>query len=107
MQIEPPPSLRPQTPRRQRRGRERLLSLTLLLAVLAAWYGLVQWRRLPPLVVSLLAVVLIGGYASGTVSGALTRRYHGMLIAALPTLLIYILLGKYFMRGLLAGSLKG
>jgi glucose/mannose transport system permease protein len=31
----------------------------------------------------------------------------GALIAALPTLLIYILLGKYFMRGLLAGSLKG
>jgi glucose/mannose transport system permease protein len=31
----------------------------------------------------------------------------GALIAALPTLLIYILLGPYFMRGLLAGSLKG
>lgn len=31
----------------------------------------------------------------------------GALIAALPTLLIYILLGKFFMRGLLAGSLKG
>ena len=26
----------------------------------------------------------IGGYASGTVSGACTRRYHGLLIAALP-----------------------
>ncbi len=26
----------------------------------------------------------LGGYASGTVSGALTRRYHGLLIAALP-----------------------
>ncbi len=25
----------------------------------------------------------IGGYASGTVSGALTRRYHGLLVAAL------------------------
>ncbi len=31
----------------------------------------------------------------------------GSLIAALPTLLIYVLLGKFFMRGLLAGSLKG
>lgn len=27
----------------------------------------------------------IGGYASGTVSGAPTRRFHGVLIAALPT----------------------
>ncbi|HEV3332717.1 MAG TPA: amylo-alpha-1,6-glucosidase [Bryobacteraceae bacterium] len=26
----------------------------------------------------------LGGYASGTVSGAITRRYHGPLIAALP-----------------------
>src|SRR5262245_1190388 len=26
----------------------------------------------------------LGGYASGTVAGVLTRRYHGVLIAALP-----------------------
>src|SRR5215831_15859457 len=26
----------------------------------------------------------LGGYASGTVAGALTRRYHALLIAALP-----------------------
>jgi glucose/mannose transport system permease protein len=31
----------------------------------------------------------------------------GALLAAIPTLLIYVLLGRYFMRGLLAGSLKG
>ena len=31
----------------------------------------------------------------------------GSLIAALPTLAIYIFLGRFFMRGLLAGSLKG
>ncbi len=31
----------------------------------------------------------------------------GALIAALPTLAVYIFLGRYFMRGLLAGSLKG
>jgi glucose/mannose transport system permease protein len=30
----------------------------------------------------------------------------GALIAALPTLLVYILLGKYFIRGLLAGAVK-
>src|SRR5215207_8235081 len=26
----------------------------------------------------------LGGYASGTLFGAITRRYHGLLIAALP-----------------------
>src|SRR3954466_3734566 len=26
----------------------------------------------------------LGGYASGTVAGVVTRRYHGLLIAALP-----------------------
>ena len=57
MQIEPPPLLYLQTPQRQRRGRERLLSLVLLLTVLAAWYGLVQWRRLPPLVLPLPTAV--------------------------------------------------
>jgi len=31
----------------------------------------------------------------------------GSLIAALPTLLVYILLGRFFLRGLMAGSLKG
>ena len=31
----------------------------------------------------------------------------GALLAALPTLLVYVVLGRYFMRGLMAGSLKG
>lgn len=31
----------------------------------------------------------------------------GSLLAALPTLLVYIFLGRFFLRGLLAGSLKG
>lgn len=31
----------------------------------------------------------------------------GALMTALPTLLVYILLGRYFMRGLMAGALKG
>jgi glucose/mannose transport system permease protein len=31
----------------------------------------------------------------------------GALLAALPTLLVYIFLGRFFMRGLLAGSVKG
>ena len=31
----------------------------------------------------------------------------GALLAALPTLIVYVLLGRYFIRGLLAGSVKG
>ena len=31
----------------------------------------------------------------------------GSLLAALPTLLVYIFLGRYFLRGMMAGSLKG
>src|SRR5215468_5669612 len=31
-----------------------------------------------------LATNGLGGYASGTISGAITWRYHGLLIAALP-----------------------
>ncbi len=31
----------------------------------------------------------------------------GALLVALPTLLVYIFLGRFFLRGLLAGSLKG
>jgi glucose/mannose transport system permease protein len=29
------------------------------------------------------------------------------LIAALPTLVVYVLAGKYFVRGLTAGAVKG
>jgi glucose/mannose transport system permease protein len=31
----------------------------------------------------------------------------GAIIAAVPTLLVYIIMGRYFIRGLLAGSVKG
>jgi len=44
---------------------------------------------------------------AGSFSVAWNVQMAGSLIAALPTLLIYVLLGKFFMRGLLAGSLKG
>lgn len=52
------------------------------------------------------ATVALQGLAGGFVA-----QWHvqmaGALVTALPTLIVYILLGKYFIRGLLAGSLKG
>ncbi|MBX3080485.1 MAG: carbohydrate ABC transporter permease [Anaerolineae bacterium] len=36
-----------------------------------------------------------------------TIQMAGALLTALPTLLVYIFLGRYFIRGLLAGSVKG
>jgi len=44
---------------------------------------------------------------AGSFQVAWNVQMAGALIAAIPTLLIYVLLGRFFMRGLLAGSLKG
>lgn len=45
------------------------------------------------------------------IAGSFTVEWNvqmaAALLTALPTLLIYILLGRYFLRGLLAGSVKG
>src|SRR5215475_8263117 len=38
----------------------------------------------PHLIEEWLVTNGLGGYASGTVTGAITRRYHGLLIAAMP-----------------------
>jgi predicted glycogen debranching enzyme len=43
----------------------------------------------------------LGGYASGTVAGVITRRYHGLLIAALPAPL-----GRIVMLSSIAEQLK-
>jgi predicted glycogen debranching enzyme len=43
----------------------------------------------------------LGGYVSGTVAGPLTRRYHGMLIAALPNPL-----GRYMMLNALSERME-
>jgi glucose/mannose transport system permease protein len=49
--------------------------------------------------------------ALNNVTGSLVSPYNvqmaASLIASAPTLLVYILLGRFFMRGLMAGSLKG
>ena len=46
------------------------------------------WRRGEPVDAMLAREWLVtnglGGYASGTISGTVTRRYHGLLVAALP-----------------------
>src|SRR5699024_9919711 len=44
---------------------------------------------------------------SGSQSVEWNVQMAGALIAALPTLLVYILLGKYFVKRILAGSVKG
>jgi glucose/mannose transport system permease protein len=49
--------------------------------------------------------------ALNNLAGSFTVEWNVQMAAAfltaLPTLLVYILLGRYFLRGLLAGSLKG
>jgi glucose/mannose transport system permease protein len=44
---------------------------------------------------------------SGTYSVDWNVVMAGAVVAALPTALVYIFLGRYFIRGLLAGSVKG
>jgi glucose/mannose transport system permease protein len=44
---------------------------------------------------------------AGTYTTQWQVQMSGALIAALPTILVYLALGKFFMRGLLAGSVKG
>jgi predicted glycogen debranching enzyme len=46
----------------------------------------------------------LGGYASGTISGAITRRYHGLLIAALPAPLGRIVMWSHVSEFLRFGS---
>jgi glucose/mannose transport system permease protein len=66
----------------------------------------------------LFAVFIITDPASWPVTVALNNttgslvtpfnlQMSGALLASAPTLVVYILLGRYFMRGLMAGALKG
>ena len=44
---------------------------------------------------------------NGTTSVDWTVVMAGAVLSALPTALVYIFLGRFFIRGLLAGSMKG
>jgi glucose/mannose transport system permease protein len=44
---------------------------------------------------------------AGTYTTQWQVQMSGALIAALPTIFVYLALGRFFMRGLLAGSVKG
>jgi glucose/mannose transport system permease protein len=49
-------------------------------------------------------------YALNELAGGQNPDYPsimaGVLVASLPTLLVYVLLGKYFVGGLMSGSVK-
>ena len=68
----------------------------------------------------LFAIFLTGGSpnlqvtttALNFLTGSSNQTYYGVnmtasLMASIPTLLVYMFLGRYFLRGLLSGSLKG
>lgn len=54
-----------------------------------------------------LTVALNNLVNTSTGTKAYNQDMAAAMIAALPTLLVYILAGKYFVRGLMAGSVKG
>jgi glucose/mannose transport system permease protein len=51
--------------------------------------------------------VALAGLGASTAGTNYGMQMAGALITALPTLLVYIFLSRYFVRGLLAGSVKG
>lgn len=53
-----------------------------------------------------VVVVLQNQFAGGQ-TVLFNQTMASALVASLPTLLLYILLGRFFMRGLMAGALKG
>src|ERR1041385_5543050 len=69
---------------------------------------IVGWRRGDPQEALLKREWLVtnglGGYASGTISGACTRRFHGLLIAAMPAPLGRVMMLNHFEEHLLVGD---
>lgn len=80
-------------------------------AVVVIWQFTSLWNDF------LFAVFLTGPQSWPTtvmlnnIAGAQTVPYSqqmaAALLASIPTMIIYVLLGRFFMRGLMAGALKG
>ncbi|MDP8257712.1 MAG: carbohydrate ABC transporter permease [Candidatus Alcyoniella australis] len=81
-------------------------------AVVAIWQFTNIWNEF------LFAVTLVGDpraqpvtVALQNLGGSMISRWNvqmaGALIASAPTLLVYVLLGRYFVGGMMAGSVKG
>ena len=49
----------------------------------------------------------LNNLANGSILANYGASMSGALLASLPTLIVYIILGKYFVGGLMAGSVKG
>jgi ABC-type glycerol-3-phosphate transport system permease component len=54
-----------------------------------------------------VTVILNNTAGSGAVAVQYSQQMAEALLASLPTLIVYIVLGRFFMRGLMAGALKG
>ncbi|TDD34785.1 carbohydrate ABC transporter permease [Actinomadura sp. KC06] len=54
-----------------------------------------------------VTVMLNNLAGSGAVAVQYNQQMASALLASLPTVLVYLLLGRFFMRGLMAGALKG
>lgn len=54
-----------------------------------------------------VTVMLNNTAGSGAVAVQYSQQMASALMASVPTLIVYIVLGRFFMRGLLAGALKG
>lgn len=52
-------------------------------------------------------MLALNNLARGSILADYGASMSGALIASIPTLLVYILLGKYFVGGLMSGSVKG
>lgn len=106
-----------------------MLIITISLAVMVLYYGVGHWnswfsasiylrdRNLMPLQTFLREILTLSGNAAGqtpTVEMQVTQSYYKELlqyctivVATLPILAIYPFLQKYFVKGVMIGSIKG